>query len=207
MNAQADVLARCDGLAETFEFPGFNNMNYESADARMHLFRGEAGWALLIEEAVDWQGAGRATTILFRATSEDGGLIDDYESQLDAPIDDDGLEYAKLRGEVIDLGAVNARAAELEVEPSFALLVLLSETRRDDLFRRPDELTEHVPAGLTHVLTITDWCHPDVYGGPKPSESEVFVQVAEVLATGNVAAFAPTEAPNNRDWRMWQASR
>lgn len=156
MSVQSDFLALCDRLAESFEFPGFNNMNYETADARMHLFRGDAGWALLLEEAVAWQGAGSAMTILFAATSEGGGLVNDYESQLDAPIDDDGLEYANLRGEAIDLDAVNARADELEVEPSFALLVLLSETRRDDLFRRPAELAEHVPAGLTHVLTISD---------------------------------------------------
>lgn len=71
---------------------------------------------------------------------------------------------------------MNARADELEVEPSF-------------------------------VLTISDWCHPDVYGGPKPSESEAFVQIADVLATGDAAALAPTEASNNRDWRMWLSSR
>lgn len=207
--SEQEILAVLDGLSKSFEFPGFNNANYETADARMHLFRNPDGaWALVVEELVDWMGADGPQTILFGTgplmAEGASGLVTPFESALEAEVDDDGLQGATLRDAAVDLAPLEALAEELEVEPSFALLVHLSRTARDAVFLAPAELSPYLAAGATHLLTITDWCHPNVYHGDDPSASEAFQQVAKVLHTGNRAAWAPTEAPNNRDWRMWQ---
>ncbi|NOU28473.1 MAG: hypothetical protein HOO96_11265 [Polyangiaceae bacterium] len=207
--SEQEILTVLDGLAESFEFPGFNNANYESADARMHLFRNADGkWALLVEELVDWMGADGPQTILFGTgplmAQGASGLVTPFDSALEAEVDDDGLQGATLRDAPVDLAPLDALAEELEVEPSFALLVHLSQTARDAVFLRPSELSAYLAPGASHLLSITDWCHPNVYHGDKPSASEAFLQVAKVLHTGDLAAWAPTEAHNNRDWRMWQ---
>ncbi len=204
----SEILAVFDILSESFEFPGFNNANYATADARMHLFRGsDSGWALLIEELVDWPGANGPETILFGAgpllAGGGSGLVTPFESLLTTESDDDGLVSARVRGILVDLEPVNSRAEVLEVEPAFALLVHLSETQRDELFHRSNELGAHLAPDARHLLTIADWCHPNVYHGDKPSTSEAFQQVAEVLATGAPSAWGPTKVSNNRNWRMW----
>ena len=207
---EAEILKRLDELAETFEFPGFNNENYETVDARMHLFRNPDGaWALLVEEAVHWLGAGGPQTILFGTGPliADGGsgLLADFESPLE-PIesDDDGdFVGVTLRGVAVDPAPVRVRAAALGVEASFAVLVHLSETRRDELFSTVEELRDELTPNAVHLLTIADWCHPNVYHGAKPSASEAFQQVARVCRTGDTTAYVPTEAPNNREWRFW----
>lgn len=206
--SEREILAVLDGLSESFEFPGFNNANYESADARMHLFSGPDGrWALLVEELVDWMGAGGPQSILFGAgpLMADGasGLCTPFESAIETVLDDDGLRAATLRDAPVDLTPLEALTSEHEVETSFALLLHLSRTARDAVFRSPNELHEHLTPDAKHVLTITDWCHPNVYGGDRPSESEAFQLVARVLHTSDAGAWTPTEKPNNRDWRMW----
>lgn len=214
MSAPSDILAALDALASEFQFPGFNNMNYETADARMHLFRATDGrWSLLIEEAVDWPGAGGPMTILFGAgplTAGGPGLVTPFPTWLEAAFDDDSgdLASATLRGHPIDLGATRERAVRESLPVGFALLLVLSDERREELFQSAFDLRSMCvhPDGQ-HLLTIEAWCHPDVYGGPSPSESEAFQLVAETLASGDVTRWQPTERANNRDYRHWLASR
>jgi hypothetical protein len=174
----------------------------------MHLFRNHDGaWALMVEELVDWRGADGPQTILFGTgplmAEGASGLITPFDSALKAETDDDGLQGATLREAPVDLTPVVALAEQFEVEPSLALLVHLSETARDAVFLSAHELCAYLVPGATHLLTVTDWCHPNVYLGEKPSGSSAFQQVARALSIGDAAAFAPTEPPNNRDWRMW----
>ena len=65
------------------------------------------------------------------------------------------------------------------------MLVHLSETRRDELFSTVEELRDELTPNAVHLLTIADWCHPNVYHGAKPSASEAFQQVARVCRTGD----------------------
>lgn len=218
MPSSDDILAVLDVLAEEFMFPGFNNMNYETVDSRLHCLRDGDRWALVVEELVDWPGAGGLTLNVFVMGAARGERLwckeliqPPLEFDEDDEDDEEVLipEAVELRGMTvsIDRAGLDALVEQHEIEPTFALLVQLAESHRDALFSTTDELGERVEPGLQPILTLDDWAHPDVYGGPKPSESEAFRQLAEVLATGDVAAYSPTEPPNNRDWRMWLESR
>ena len=124
-------------------------------------------------------------------------------------VDDDGRVIIPATVRVRDVEvpvdrALDAAVAEHGVEPSFALLLQLIGTHRDALFCTRDEMAGYIARGL---LTLDEWSHPDVYGGPVPSESNTFRQFVEVLSSGDVGRYAPSDPPNNRDWKMWRASR
>jgi len=215
MTTPAAILAVLDALAENFQFPGFNNMNYDMADVRLHGYHGPNGWALLVEELVDWPGAEGLTRIVFAMGDRQGEELKTF-SPIDAELDcdpDSGETvvpdevFVRGQGVAIDRAALDATCEEHGVASSFALLLQLIASQRDALFSTKEELQASVAEGLERVIVLDDWAHPDVYGGPSPSQSEAFQQLAEVLSTGDVSYYAPTEPPNSRDWKMWLASR
>jgi hypothetical protein len=197
MPTASDILRALDAKAEDFAFPGFDNMNYDTVDARLHLFRSPSAWAIVVEELVNWPGAGgpvRATFVMGDIRGE--GLV---TSDL-FPWDDDDLpDTVEIRGVTISVD----RVPEEDLDPALAVLVQLRDRNRNALFATPDELASHVAPGLVRILTLEEWAHPDVYGGAAPSGSQAFRQLAEGLETGDVGRYAPTEPPNSRDWRMW----
>jgi len=209
MATATSILEALDALAKSFEFPGFNNMNYDTADARLHCYRDGDRWALVVEELVDWPAADGLMTLAFAM----GDIADEalhtrssIETVLEDLEDPDSVpETIVLRGAsvAVDRDALAAACEEHEIEPTLALLLQLMASHRDALFYTEAELDERVAKGLKKVMKLDEWAHPDVYGGPKPSASEAFQQLAEVLASGDVGKYAPTEAPNNRDWKTW----
>jgi hypothetical protein len=215
MSSPKEILETLDGFADRFEFPGFNNMNYETADSRLHCFRDGDRWALVIESLVDWPAADGLMTVVFAM----GDIRDELLTTLlpiETPIEyDDDTEELVIPDEVVvrgksvavDREAIDATSEQHEVEGSFALILELVKSHRDALFCTAEELAERVAPGLALILTLDDWAHPDVYGGPKPSESPTFQQLADVLASGDVSRYAPTDSPNSRDWKMWLESR
>jgi hypothetical protein len=207
------ILATLDALAEGFEFPGFNNMNYEFADSRLHCFRGAAGWALVIEELVDWPGADGLMTIIFAIGDIRGESLTTATPISRLEQDDEGHviipDVVRVRGSEVRVQrkSLQSALANHEIEPQFALLLQLIGSHRDALFCTRSEIADRVAIGLESILMLDDWSHPDVYGGPQPSESETFRQLAEVLASGERQRYAPTEPPKNRDWKMWRDSK
>lgn len=202
-----NILAELDALEASYEFPCFRNARYETLDARMHLVRSPWKWALLIEEAVHWPGAGGPQTILFGAGTllgRAGGLLP-FRSQLSVTYDARVLDEpaaATLRDTPVDMNAVRDVARREGINANLALLFHLRETERARLFRDAIELAPWFDGGEP-LLTIDAWCHPPVYEGRKPSQSQAFQMAAEVLVTGDVSKWAPTEAPNNRSWHPW----
>lgn len=214
MASQAQILSVLDALAEEFEFPGFNNINYETADSRMHLFRDDDRWALVIEELVDWPAANGLETLVFAMGDIQGdalSTLQPIETELSWDDDDELIvpDSMIVRGTSVDVdhAALERACSKHDIESSFGVLLQLIEARRDALFATKDELEAVVAPGLKEILTLDAWSHPDVYGGPKPSESEAFQQVADVLSSGDASHWAPTEEPNNRDWQHWLESR
>lgn len=213
MPTAEEILASWDALAERFEFPGFNNMNYDTADARLHGFRDGDRWALVIEELVDWPGAGGLLTVVFAMGDIRGDALTTIERVPTHLYDDDGEPVVPAAVELagtaiaIDAAAVEAACEQHDIAESFAVLLQLIATDRDRLFATDAELADRVAPGLQRIVVLDEWAHPDVYGGPTPSQSEAFIQLAHVLASGDVGMYAPTQAPNNRDWRSWMASK
>jgi hypothetical protein len=52
------------------------------------------------------------------------------------------------------------------------------------------------------VLRLHEWHHPDVSNGEKPSESECFNLIADVIETGDASKYRPNEKPNTH-WSNW----
>lgn len=211
-----DILAVWDNQAADFEFTGFNNMNYDSVDARLHLFRDDARWALVIEEIVDWPAADGLMVLSFGSGT---GLANEpglgpTAYPVEANFDEDDDEELIMPAEVVVRGErlrvpteeIAAHAESHDLAESFSLLVWLVRDHREALFRTSEELSALVD-GLPHILQLDDWCHPNVYIDGKVSHSATFQQLAQVLASGDTSKYRPSEAPNNRDWQMWMADR
>ena len=206
------ILEALDAKAATFDFAGFNNANFETVDARLHCFRDGERWALVIEQLVDWPGTGGACAIMHAIGDTSDEALQTrlpFEIEDEDENDPDWIPASvQLRGKPVSVDREKAKelADGYGVSPAFATLHGLCEEHRDALFATPAELASCVAPGLVSILTLEEWSHPDVYGGPKPSESEAFRQLAEVLATGDVTRYAPTKPPNSRDWLMWLRS-
>lgn len=214
MRSADAILAQLDELADAFHFPGFNNVHFTSVDSRLRAYRGGASWALLIEELVDWPGAGGIMCLVFGAGSGltvPAGLLPWVDRPMVEPpeLGEACPDRVCVRGAeiAIDPAAIERLAVEHAISPTTALLVTLRETHRDELFHTEGELAGFLHPDQELALRLEEWRHPDVYGGPKPSEEETFSQIAAVLETGDPARYRrPTLPPNSRDWLSWLRS-
>lgn len=122
----------------------------------------------------------------------------------------DGTDLT-IRGELLPIPTVaeiKANGITLQGEPDirvFELARYLAQVRRRDILATEDELRVNVGPELTQVLQIDEWNHPDVADEAcRPSGSETFQQLAEVMVTGDARRYRPTLPPNTH-WRNWPA--
>jgi hypothetical protein len=85
---------------------------------------------------------------------------------------------------------------------TFELCRLLAAQHRDLVLATPTERRVSVPDELAQILVLDEWRHPDLLNGERPSEAEAFVQLADVLSSGNLKRYVPTAMPNTH-WRFW----
>lgn len=84
----------------------------------------------------------------------------------------------------------------------FELCRFLTHHHRDQVLATRPERRVSVPPELAEILVLEDWHHPDVCSEELPSETETFRQLAEVLASGDVAQYKTAET-HNTHWRHW----
>jgi hypothetical protein len=86
---------------------------------------------------------------------------------------------------------------------TFELCRFVADTNREAVLATPEERCICVLPGMTQILQLEEWNHPDVLdANARPSGSETFQQLAQILQTGNTALYNPSEQPNT-DWRNW----
>lgn len=86
---------------------------------------------------------------------------------------------------------------------SFELCRLLADVARDSVLATAEERRMSVLPAMTQILQIEEWHHPNVVDvKERPSGSETFQQLAQVLATGNTELYHPSHPPNTH-WRNW----
>lgn len=142
------------------------------------------------------------------------------ESEFFYPFDDDWIDsencelvaeratHVVLRGVRIPVPTATEyqdAGVELDALPRIAVYQLvraLAHTRRREMLANDDERRHHVPPSLKTVLSLDEWCHPDIAGDARPSGSETFRQLAEVLVTGDATRYRPSTEPNTH-WRNW----
>lgn len=85
----------------------------------------------------------------------------------------------------------------------FELCRFFAGTARTEVLSSPEERRISVLPGMTQILQLEDWNHPDVVeDDQRPSGSQTFQQLAEVLVTGDVSRYQPS-LPGNTHWRNW----
>ena len=113
-----------------------------------------------------------------------------------------------LRGRGIPLPKASdykEHGIELEKPPHvqvFELCRLLAATHRAEVLATETERGVSVLPEMKQILQLEEWRHPDLLNDERPSTSDTFRQLAEVLITGEVARYRPSPSPNTH-WKHW----
>jgi len=92
------------------------------------------------------------------------------------------------------------RAPRVQV---FELCRFLADIVREEVLARPQEQRVSVLPDMDQILQLEEWHHPNVVDEEeRPSRSETFKQLAQVLVTGDVGLYRPSRPPNTH-WRNW----
>jgi hypothetical protein len=79
----------------------------------------------------------------------------------------------------------------------------LASVARNDVLATSTERCGNLAPQMQQILQLEAWNHPNVVDDQsRPSSSETFQQLAQVLATGRVDLYQPSHAPNTH-WRYW----
>jgi len=193
-------LDQLDASAQEFTFPYLDHGNYHAIDVRLHVYRDDKRWAVLIETVGYNAGARTVTDALTSYGIRTGSQIERVENLPDL-IDDDGNYLGdvpvRVRGQDLPIDAPHGEyftEAVRELVPKHRDLLLADET----------ELRALVPQDLPEILRLEAWHHPDVLV-ERPSREETFQLLAKVLDTGNPHEYRPTLAPNTH-WSNWPES-
>ncbi|MFO0697364.1 MAG: hypothetical protein U0230_27550 [Polyangiales bacterium] len=114
-----------------------------------------------------------------------------------------------LRGKPVPIPTLSDLAAE-GIEPqeppriaTFELCRFLAARHRSDVLATPIERRVSVPPELEEILVLDEWHHPNIVDDEeRPSGSETFRQLAEVLTTGDTRRYRPSAEPNTH-WSNW----
>jgi uncharacterized protein DUF7003 len=132
-----------------------------------------------------------------------------WQDSEDIELVDPGADLIIVRNETIALPLVADYARhgiELEEAPRvqvFELCRYLADVAREQVLATPTELRVSVLPEMGKILQLDQWHHPDVVNPlERPGGSETFQQLAQVLATGDVGRYQPSQPPNTH-WRNW----
>ncbi|WP_027344405.1 DUF7003 family protein [Hamadaea tsunoensis] len=214
MDTAEQILAQLDEAARAYRFANPEHPYSFAIDARLHLFRDDSRWALLIELVGYNPRAGNVVDVVYTygnclTRGGPGCENEDFLSRIDNMDEienDDDPECLCVDGGPVEIRGrritVDAAAGD-SLEDVFRLLV---PEHRDLLLADEDELRRRIPADLPRVLVLDEWWHraPERYD-QLPGGTETFQQLAAVLATGDLAAYRPTRSPNTH-WTNWPES-
>ena len=136
---------------------------------------------------------------------EEGDWLDSEDSELLAT----GLHDVVVRGQqrpmlsetdYADAGVILSDAPRIRV---FEFCRAMAHVARDEVLATPAERTAHIAPEMRQILQLEEWNHPDVVDESKrPSNSEAFQQLAQVLVTGDIREYRPGLLPNTH-WKNW----
>jgi|SRR5580658_3071493 hypothetical protein len=114
-----------------------------------------------------------------------------------------------LRGQELAIPSLDEyakRGITLEEPPHvmvYELCRFVADVARDSVLATAQERRLSLLPEMTQVLQLEDWHHPDVkVSDDRPSGSETFQRLAQVLASGDAALYRPSRSPNTH-WRNW----
>lgn len=132
----------------------------------------------------------------------------DWQDGSDYFVSDNATELV-ARGQRLAIpppGQYAQRGIILEKPPrvqEFELCRFLAGEVRDLVLATPDERRMSILPSLVQIMQLEEWHHPNVVDSEeRPSRSETFQQLAQVLATGDVDLYRPSQPPNTH-WSNW----
>lgn len=204
------ILAQLDAAAEGFTFPDLGHGYYFAIDARLHAYADRDRWALVVETVGYNPRAGDVLDVLHTfgnclTSGRPGFENDDFLGRTD------NFNDVENEAEPETAAGVNpvVRGTQLDVSPEpgedlSAVFRRLVPVHRDLLLADEIELRRRLPLDIPEILRLEEWHQPDLFE-TKPSQSEVYRQLAEVLATADLSKYHPSEEPNTH-WTNWPDS-
>ncbi|MDF2189346.1 hypothetical protein [Paraflavitalea sp. CAU 1676] len=228
MNDRQEILHQLDTEAESYVFPMLDNGYYYHGDQKLTIFRDEKRWAILLEVLQfnnHENNIDGITTIANVFGNCLTGWNDSDNFNFFASDNDvetflyDVVNYVhylnekatsiKVRDTVIpiqfDKEYYTGKGIESEFEnkvtPWEFLRGLIPEHSHLFWLTR-QEISNKIPLDLPEFMTLSNWHHPDLALGEKPSEMETFHQLADVIVTGDKTRYNTKEI-NNTHWTNW----
>lgn len=199
--------------------PMIDNQNLDTFAMKVTGFRGDAGWAIVFEQAAWWPSASGPTTLRFchgRCAPEAASPAHPKGRLFTiAPVDEHSSNRLlaagewpasiRLRGSVVPTPP--RRSLRLSDRPgvetydAFLLLLDLATVDAVPFFSTDEELTALVP-GLPPVTRASRWRHPDLAIGEPPSSSPALQQLAEAVTRATADVWL-SDADANFDFERW----
>lgn len=228
MIEKQEILRQLDLEAESYVFPMLDNGYYYHGDQKLTIFRDFNRWAILLEVLAynnHESGIEGITSIAsiygnclsgwnenenFNYFASDNGtrtfLYDDsiYLPYLNPEADSILVREQKIPI-IFDRQYYITKGINLENEdkilPWEFMRGLIPEYSNLFWVTR-DEISKKIPKDLPIFMILENWHHPDLVSDEKPSETETFQQLAEVIFTGDKKLYNTTESKNTH-WTNW----
>ena len=206
MESPSQILEFLDHSFNSIEMPCFGNMNIDYISSRLLAFRDDTRWLILFNSIVWWASGQGLTTIIApigNCVKSKQGFDNDFCFETGKIAYNELLDLyeVSVRDRPITLSELNIVAhPHLHSEHELDIAIALLDKYREELLASGDEYRMLIPDGLTEVLRLDEWHHPD--WDCSPSQTETFPLIAEVLFTGNSNLYKPPTNPNT-DWKLW----
>lgn len=223
-----EILRQLDTEAESYVFPMLDNGYYYHGDQKLTIYRDENRWAILLEVLAynnHMYGLDGITTIAnvfgncltswndndnFNYFASDNGTETFlYDETNYVPYLNPRAKSIRVRDidipVIFDREHYKAKNIELEFENKIApwefMRGLIPEY--SNLFwLTGEEISKKIPTDLSVFMTLDNWHHPDLVADEKPSDTETFQQLADVIVTGDKKWYN-TKETNNTHWINW----
>ncbi|WP_434687677.1 DUF7003 family protein [Pseudanabaena minima] len=212
MESPQQILEFLDRSFNEIKIPCLGNLNVDYLSSRLLAFRDEHQWIIMFN-SITWCPAGEGLTTIIECVgncnSQKNNEQQNFHFGSNLSLITGQIKYDELlndylvtvRGKSIPLTGLNIIFRPdlfSEHEPDIAIALLANY--REELLANREEYGGLIPEGLTEVLCLDEWHHPN-WDCP-PSQTESFPLIAEVLYTGNPNLYKPPSSPNT-DWRFW----
>lgn len=223
-----EILRQLDVEAESYVFPMLDNGYYYHADQKMTIFRDDKRWAILLEVLAFFNhesGLDGITTIAnvfgncltgwndnnnFNYFASDNGIETFFtDDTIYLPYLNPEAKNILVRGQeipiIFDRQYYKSKKVELEYEDKITpweFLRGLIPDKSNLFWVTREEISTKIPKDLPIFMTLDNWHHPNLVEDEKPSETETFQQLADVIMTGDKNLYNTTEITNTH-WTNW----
>ena len=223
-----EILRLLDSEAEGFEFPMLDNGYYYHGDQKLTIFRNEEYWAILIEviafnnHLYDIQGITTVASVFgnckgcfndnsnFNFFAADNGIETFiYDDDIEDPCLNPEAKTIKIREQVIPIIFNRKHYLSKGIMLEYDSKITIWEFMRGLIpeysylfWLTREELSKKIPIELPLFMTLHNWHHPDLADTQKPSDTETFRELADVIAFGDKSLYKTKEI-HNTHWLNW----